>query len=156
MDELRPFFGSTEVGWMLLKGAILAAAHGEGPYFVVSVRGEQGSAKSWTCRFPKRLLDPVGAAELDRLPRDEERWATTARNECGRRHCPASWVACWTCSSWAYVAGTRRRRQASIVWPMPSAGSLPAWETIRSSGCTGRTGRRQPSTGWRARRWPPC
>ena len=37
--------------------------------------------KSWTCRFPKRLLDPVGAAELDRLPRDEERWATTARNE---------------------------------------------------------------------------
>ena len=81
MDELRPFFGSTEEGWMLLKGAILAAAHGEGPNFVVSVHGEQGSAKSWTCRFPKRLLDPVGAAELDRLPRDEERWATTARNE---------------------------------------------------------------------------
>lgn len=81
MDELRPFFGSTEEGWMLLKGAILAAAHGEGPNFVVSVHGEQGSAKSWTCRLPKRLLDPVGAAELDRLPRDEERWATTARNE---------------------------------------------------------------------------
>ena len=75
LDDMRPFVNLTDADWLLYKGAILVAAHGAGPFFVVTVHGEQGSAKSWACRFPKRLLDPVGAAELRTgLPGDDKAW----------------------------------------------------------------------------------
>jgi hypothetical protein len=75
LDDMRPFVNLIETDWVLYKGAILVAAHGAGPFFVVTVHGEQGSAKSWACRFPKRLLDPVGAAELRTgLPGDDKAW----------------------------------------------------------------------------------
>ena len=70
LDDLRPFFTGTDDDFVLYAGSILAAVT-QGPYFVTCFHGEQGSAKTWACRFPKRLLDPVGGAELNnRLPRE--------------------------------------------------------------------------------------
>ncbi|GAJ05901.1 unnamed protein product, partial [marine sediment metagenome] len=52
IDLLRPFINiDDEENWTLLIGWILGAFQPEGPYPILSVTGEQGSAKSTVCRF---------------------------------------------------------------------------------------------------------
>lgn len=68
LDDLRPFFTGDDDAYILYKGAILAAVTG-GSYFITCIHGEQGSAKSWACKFARRLIDPVGKVELTGLPK---------------------------------------------------------------------------------------
>jgi len=70
VDELRPFLniGSDE-DWVLCLAWLTAALRPTGPYTVLIVNGEQGSAKSTFCRMLGSLIDPR-VAPLRPGPRD--------------------------------------------------------------------------------------
>lgn len=71
LDELRELINvSEDTDWMLIIAWLVAALRPRGPYPVLSVNGEQGSAKSTLCRILRSLIDPNRAA-LRSAPRDE-------------------------------------------------------------------------------------
>lgn len=57
--------------FMLLVAWLVAALHPAGPYPVLALDGEQGAAKSTTCRMLRRLVDP-NKADLRAPPRNED------------------------------------------------------------------------------------
>ena len=63
----------------LLLGWIISALHPTGPYPVLVVTGEQGSAKSTLTRLLRRLIDPNDADSAS-TPRDERDLAISAQN----------------------------------------------------------------------------
>jgi hypothetical protein len=65
--------------WLLTVGWLLNAVRPEGPFLVLVVNGEQGSAKTTLCRMLRRLIDP-NAADLRSVPRDESDIVLAARN----------------------------------------------------------------------------
>jgi hypothetical protein len=72
VGELRRFINVTDDDWPLLLAWLVAAMRPIGPYPVLAVYGEQGSAKSTLCRYVRQLIDPNVAplrAEY-REPRD--------------------------------------------------------------------------------------
>jgi hypothetical protein len=71
LDALRPFLNvADDDQWRLLVGYLLGCYHPSGPYPVLAVHGEQGTAKSTAMRVIRRLVDPRDA--LDRAePRSE-------------------------------------------------------------------------------------
>ncbi|MEX2171395.1 MAG: hypothetical protein WD851_18900, partial [Pirellulales bacterium] len=79
VDLLRPFVNISDEHWPLLKGFLVAAFHPRGPYPILAVSGEQGSAKSMLCRYVKSLIDP-NSAPLRSLPRNERELAIAANN----------------------------------------------------------------------------
>lgn len=80
LDELRPFVNTgSEEDWMLMVAWLLAAIRPTGPYPVLLLEGEQGSAKSTTGRVLRALVDPNVAA-LRTVPRDERDLMIAARN----------------------------------------------------------------------------
>ena len=59
IEQLRPFVNvAGEDGWHLFVGALVAAFAEGGPYFVLVLLGEQGSAKSTSARVFRELVDP--------------------------------------------------------------------------------------------------
>lgn len=81
IDQLRPFLNVTDDDqWRLLVGFLVGIFHPSGPYPVLALNGEQGSAKSTAMRIMRSLIDPRDA--LDRTaPRDERDLAVhAARN----------------------------------------------------------------------------
>jgi len=71
VDLLRPYVNiKDEENWILLIGWILGAFQPEGPYPILSITGEQGSAKSTVCRLIQDLIDP-SRAKLRSLPRTD-------------------------------------------------------------------------------------
>jgi DNA polymerase-1 len=69
LDLLRPFINvKGEDNWRLLLGWLFAAMRASGPFPVLSLGGEQGSAKSTLGRILKRLIDP-SKASLRREPK---------------------------------------------------------------------------------------
>ena len=72
LDLLRPLAATTDENWVLIKGWILDALKGHGPYMVLVVTGEQGSAKSSLCRLMRSVVDPLKTAKLASLPREEK------------------------------------------------------------------------------------
>jgi len=79
LDELREFVNvSGETDWTLLKGW-LAVTLSQGPYLVLTVQGEQGSAKSTLCRLLRELVDP-SKVKLRSPPKDERDLAIAASN----------------------------------------------------------------------------
>lgn len=72
IEELRPLLNMTDddEAWTLTVGWLIGAFHPRGPYGVLSICGEHGSAKSTTAKLLRRVLDP-NDADLRRLPRDE-------------------------------------------------------------------------------------
>jgi hypothetical protein len=58
-----------EDDWVLLASWILAALRPKGPYPILAVSGEQGSAKSTLCRLVRALIDP-NVAPLRTVPRE--------------------------------------------------------------------------------------
>ena len=71
IDLLKAFINiESEDDWTLLIGWILGAFQTEGPYPILSITGEQGSAKSTVCRFLQELIDP-SKAKLRSLPRSD-------------------------------------------------------------------------------------
>jgi hypothetical protein len=71
LAALRPLCNiGSEENWMLLVSWLLAAMRPVGPYPILLIHGEQGSAKSSLVRLLRMLVDPNEAA-LRPTPRDE-------------------------------------------------------------------------------------
>ncbi|MBE3589876.1 MAG: hypothetical protein IMW98_03500 [Firmicutes bacterium] len=79
IEELRPFLNVTDEQWPLVVAWLVAALHPSGPYPVLCLQGEQGSAKSTTARVLRSLVDP-NAAPLRTMPRDERDLFIAATN----------------------------------------------------------------------------
>ncbi len=71
VEELRPLVNlPDDDAWALYIGWLVGAFHPGGPYGVLSVSGEQGSAKSTACKLARRMIDP-SVTDLRRPPKDE-------------------------------------------------------------------------------------
>jgi hypothetical protein len=79
LDALRPFVNVTDKDFLLLAAILVAAYRPTGPYPILIIQGEQGSAKSTTARIVRALVDP-NQAPLRSLPRDERDLMIAARN----------------------------------------------------------------------------
>jgi len=79
IDDLRRFVNCTEGDWPLVVGWLVAAFRGRGPYPVLALSGEQGSAKSTTARALRSLIDP-NAAMLRTEPHDPRDLMIAASN----------------------------------------------------------------------------
>eukprot|EP00913_Durusdinium_trenchii_P010915 g10244.t1 len=78
--QLRRFLnvGSDE-DWLLMLAWLAAAMRPQGPYPVLAIHGEQGSAKSTTCRILRSIIDP-NQAPLRSDPRDARDLIIAATN----------------------------------------------------------------------------
>lgn len=76
--------GDSGDDWSLLLSWLVAALFPEMPHPVLLLKGEHGTAKSWTARLLSSLLDPC-ASQLRTAPRNVEDWAVA---------CAGSWVTC--------------------------------------------------------------
>lgn len=78
-SELRGFLNATSDDWPLLLAWLIGAFMPNGPYPVLVLTGEQGSAKSTAARILRSLVDP-STVPLRSLPREERDLAITASN----------------------------------------------------------------------------
>jgi hypothetical protein len=76
---LRKYINVVDADFPLFLGWITAALRPMGPYPILVVTGEQGSAKSTLARVVRLLISP-GAAPLRGLPRTEEAFMIQARH----------------------------------------------------------------------------
>jgi hypothetical protein len=59
VNDLRPFLNvGSEEDWRLVVVKLTADLRPDGPYPIQAIHGEQGSAKSTTCRVLRRTIDP--------------------------------------------------------------------------------------------------
>lgn len=80
IGELRPFVNLPhEDGWVLFVCTLTSVLNPRGPYVVLVLSGEQGSAKSTTAKRARSLTDP-NQAPVRRLPRDDRDLMIAARN----------------------------------------------------------------------------
>ena len=80
LRELRGFLNlAGEEDWILSVAWLLAALRPQGPYPLLPLNGEQGSAKSTTARVLRALVDP-SAIPLRTAPREERDLAIAASN----------------------------------------------------------------------------
>ena len=83
LDLLRPLLNidhrASPDDWHLLVAALVAMLRPRGPYPVLGLNGEQGSAKSTAARVVRGLVDPATVA-LRALPHDERDLAIAAHN----------------------------------------------------------------------------
>lgn len=70
LTELRSFVNVQDEDWPLLIAWLLMAFSPRGPYPILGLSGEQGSAKSTTARVLRALIDP-SPAPLRSVPREE-------------------------------------------------------------------------------------
>jgi hypothetical protein len=80
LSELRDFINVDDDGFLLMRGWLLDCYKGDGPYTVLLINGEQGSAKSTATKLLRTLIDPVEKALVSRLQRDEWDLAISAEN----------------------------------------------------------------------------
>ncbi|UCE07090.1 MAG: primase alpha helix C-terminal domain-containing protein, partial [bacterium] len=80
ISELRNIINvKKEKDWVLIFSWLIGAFSPSGPYPILLVHGEQGSAKSTTARILRELIDP-SAAPLRTLPRSERDLMIMAKN----------------------------------------------------------------------------
>jgi len=80
IDILRPFLNmQDDASWRLIVGFLLAALHPKGPYPILEINGEAGSAKSTLTRVLKALVDPC-KAPIRSMPSNERELVISARN----------------------------------------------------------------------------
>ena len=71
LDDLRAFVNvSSEADWILLVSWLISAFRPTGPYPILLLHGEQGTAKSTTPRVLRNLIDP-NESPLRTMPRNE-------------------------------------------------------------------------------------
>jgi hypothetical protein len=58
LEELRPFINVSDEDWILVKAWLLGALSPQGPYPLLELHGEQGSAKSTAARLLRSIIDP--------------------------------------------------------------------------------------------------
>jgi hypothetical protein len=79
VGELRPFVNVVDDEWPLALGWLVGALRPRGPYPVLDVTGEHGTAKSTLCKVLRRLVDP-NKAELRAAPSETRDLAIAAGN----------------------------------------------------------------------------
>ena len=80
ISELRPFLNVASDGdFVLIVAWLLGCLRDRGPYPILAVSGEQGSAKSTACAMVRALIDPY-AAPLRSLPREDRDLFIAANN----------------------------------------------------------------------------
>lgn len=79
LEQLRAFTNVASDDWPLLLGWIVGTLRPRGPYSVLLVYGEQGSAKSALVRTARSLVDP-NEAPLRKAPRNGQDLIIAARN----------------------------------------------------------------------------
>ena len=79
IGELRRFVNVDDAGWALLLGWLMAALRPRGPYPLLALHGEQGSAKSTTARVVRAIIDP-NMASLRSEPRNPRDLMIAAKN----------------------------------------------------------------------------
>jgi hypothetical protein len=77
--ELREFVNVTDDEWPLVLGALVGMLNPRGPYPVLDVTGEHGSAKTTECRVLRRCVDP-NKAEMRSAPSETRDLAIAAGN----------------------------------------------------------------------------
>lgn len=78
IEELRPFINAADdETWTMIVSWLMGALSPRGPYPILTVQGEQGSAKSTLSRIVRSLVDPSTVA-LRSTPREERDLAITA------------------------------------------------------------------------------
>jgi len=72
LSELRPFINvPDDENWALVAAWLVMAVHPDGPYPILDIHGEQGSAKTTTTKRLRQVIDP--ARPLTRAQPKEER-----------------------------------------------------------------------------------
>ena len=83
VDQLRRFVNvrddDQDSQWRLFVGCLVAAFRPNGPYPILALNGEHGSAKSTTAKIHRRLIDP-NKSVTRAAPRDERDLAIAATN----------------------------------------------------------------------------
>lgn len=79
LDMLQAFVNVHEEDWPLLVGWLTAALRPAGPFPLLTLQGQQGSAKTTTARVLRALVDP-NVAPLRTEPRDARDLAIVANN----------------------------------------------------------------------------
>lgn len=80
LDEMRDYMNlSDDDTWTLVASWLTMALNPFGPYPILSVCGEQGSAKTSLCRMLRGLVDP-NRADLRAAPKDERDMMIAATN----------------------------------------------------------------------------
>jgi hypothetical protein len=78
--DLRPLLNvKTDAEFVLIVAWLLAALRDRGPYPVLAITGEHGSAKSWMARLLRAVVDP-NSVGLRALPRNEHDVYIAAQN----------------------------------------------------------------------------
>ena len=70
VDALRPFINCNDENFVLIVSWLVAAMYPKGPYPILSLHGEAGSAKTTMARVLRSLVDP-STASVRSLPKDE-------------------------------------------------------------------------------------
>lgn len=78
LDDLRAFVNVADQDWPLLKAFVRGCLNPRGPYPLLALNGEQGSAKSTTARMLRSLIDPR-MPDLRAEPREIRDLAIAAR-----------------------------------------------------------------------------
>src|ERR1700726_5199303 len=80
IDALRPFLNlSNQNDFVLIVACLLIALRSGGPYPLLAISGEQGSAKKVLSKLLRALVDPNVAA-VRALPREERELMIAANN----------------------------------------------------------------------------
>ena len=79
IELLRPYVNVTETDFRLLVGWMATALLPDGPYPILAIHGEQGSAKSTLAKVVRRLIDPQASPVLAE-PRSTRDLMVTAAN----------------------------------------------------------------------------
>ncbi|HMV86802.1 MAG TPA: hypothetical protein PLD20_17960 [Blastocatellia bacterium] len=79
VNKLREFLNVEDETWTLIINWLVMAFHPSGPYPILSVCGEQGSAKSTACKMLRSLIDP-NKADLRAVPSNERDLMIAASN----------------------------------------------------------------------------
>lgn len=80
LSELRDFFNvASEDDWKMVVGWLLGVFHPDGPYAILAISGDQGTAKTSATRFLRQLVDP-NMAPLRDAPEDKRDLVIAAKN----------------------------------------------------------------------------
>ncbi len=79
IEALRTYVNVDPDGWVLMLACLIAAMRPSGPYPVLNLLGEQGTAKSTTARVLRALIDP-NRAPVRSEPRDARDLMIAANN----------------------------------------------------------------------------
>ncbi len=95
LDELRGFLNADlESTFHLLVAWVTYAFQPAGPFPVLVLQGEQGSAKSTTARVLRALIDP-SQSELRVMPKQEAELMIAAKNSCVLAYDNLSGMPAW-------------------------------------------------------------